>query len=74
MPTWVLSSQWLKSALNKHGPTQELRKFPMPAMLTPFDDRSSIICQPIRHFRLSFAFPRGFYRANGSNLPSMSMG
>ena len=30
MPAWVLSSQWLKFALNECGPIWELCKYPMP--------------------------------------------
>jgi hypothetical protein len=49
MPTWVLSSQWLKSALDEHGPIRELWYSLMQMMLAPFDHLSSFICQPTRH-------------------------
>jgi hypothetical protein len=71
MPTWVLSRQWLKSALDEHGPIRELWYSLMPMVLAPFDHLGSFHCRPIRHLP---PCQHGLYRAQGSNLLSMSMG
>jgi hypothetical protein len=71
LPLRDLSSQWLKSALDEHGPIRELWCSLMPMVLAPFDHLGSFHCRPIRHLP---PCQHGLYRANGSNLLLMSMG